>query len=355
MKKITFNTNFDGLNKTLQLIPESYKVNGKKFIMSDGEQSLKIKWAGNKPVVLETKGFGIEDTDLNHMKHLMEYKSSDTTGILSGSERTNEKSVFKQMLKEGINSITGLDDEEEGINQEMGVTDTEMGEFNPNNPNPGTPTMDGSGNGMGYGTEQGTPEMEIDQTISTDIPETNDSIINNAIQILKDASQTVTNQEAVTQLDSALNQFQGEMNGDIAGNEFGDDLGGASIENGQPVYSDEVTTVDDYGQSDEFDVDMENEISLGDDLEEYNIDEEEYIPVDDERESLDEYSGQYIKDVVKLAKEAYQDSPELKSQIDGIMNRFRAEGNWEQFENSISADGVKSLLSIIQQSYGVEA
>ena len=338
MKKITFNTKFDGLNKTLQLIPESYKVEGKKFVMSDGEQTLKIKWSHGKPTVLETTGTDYNNSDLDQMKHLMEYKSSTTTGNLIGEEKVAVNGVFRKMLKEGFDN--------ERYDELTGLEDDGMGEEMP---------MD---NEMPVGDEIGNADL-TDGGGDMSAPEANDSIINNAIQILKDASKTVDNQEAVNNLESALNQFQGDMNGGVgeAGMEV-DGFEGPELDGGQPVYSDDEMSVDDYGRGDgEFDVDLEEDISLGDDMEmsPFDLDNEHEISPFEDEDLLDEYSGSYIKDIIRVAKEAYRSNPAMQGEIDAMMKRFRSPGNWDQFENSLSTEGVDDLFEIIKNGYNVHA
>ena len=46
MKRITFKKEFNGIANALKLIPENYKVDNKEFLMTDGNETYKIRWEG---------------------------------------------------------------------------------------------------------------------------------------------------------------------------------------------------------------------------------------------------------------------------------------------------------------------
>lgn len=113
MKRLTFKKPFNGINNALNLIPEAYRVNNKVFEMVDGNESYRVRWEGSlnegKGVVLMASDKSLVNEDIQKMKHLMGYKSQDTTGNLKGAERLNEDKNFgdiwrksKAMLTEGM-------------------------------------------------------------------------------------------------------------------------------------------------------------------------------------------------------------------------------------------------------------
>lgn len=122
MKKITFKKPFNGINNALTLIPESYKVDNKVFFITDGNESYKIRWEGplneGKAIVLIASDSTLVNEDVQKMKHLMGYKSSETLGLVKGNSRINEnaafgdiwkktKSILNENMDEGIYEMNG--------------------------------------------------------------------------------------------------------------------------------------------------------------------------------------------------------------------------------------------------------
>jgi len=107
MKRLRFKTPFNGMDNALKLIPESYKVNGKEFELTDGIESYRVRWE-KTPTILTASNKNLMNEDMQKMKHLMQYNSKDTLGNLRGKERINENKVFndvwgktKKLIKEG--------------------------------------------------------------------------------------------------------------------------------------------------------------------------------------------------------------------------------------------------------------
>ena len=102
MKRLRFKKPFNGVGKALQLIPENYKVNDKTFQMTDGNENYEIRWEGSlnegRAVILKAEDKNMISENMNHMKHLMGYKSEETLGTLKGSERLTENASFKDVL-----------------------------------------------------------------------------------------------------------------------------------------------------------------------------------------------------------------------------------------------------------------
>jgi hypothetical protein len=107
MKRLRFKTPFNGMDNALKLIPESYKVNGKEFELTDGIESYRVRWE-KTPTILTASNKNLINEDMQKIKHLMQYNSKDTLGNLRGKERINENKVFndvwdktKKLIKEG--------------------------------------------------------------------------------------------------------------------------------------------------------------------------------------------------------------------------------------------------------------
>jgi hypothetical protein len=111
MKRLKFKKEFNGVGNALKLIPESYKVNDKVFEMTDGNETYKIRWEGSltegKAVILKAADSKMVNEDIEKMKHLFNYKSHETFGILKGKDRLDENTKFsdiwnktKALLKE---------------------------------------------------------------------------------------------------------------------------------------------------------------------------------------------------------------------------------------------------------------
>lgn len=94
MKRLTFKKPFNGMDNALKLIPESYKVDGKEFQITDGTETYNIRWDINEATVLRAENKNLINEDMNKIKHLMGFKSQETLGNLKGEERVNENSSF---------------------------------------------------------------------------------------------------------------------------------------------------------------------------------------------------------------------------------------------------------------------
>ena len=110
MKRLKFKKSFDGLGNALNLIPESYKIDGKVFEMFDGNEKYKIRWEGKinkgKAIVLLASDNNIIKEDIDKMKHLMNFKSSDLETSLSGNDRLKENVEFNDVLNKTKNLLS---------------------------------------------------------------------------------------------------------------------------------------------------------------------------------------------------------------------------------------------------------
>ena len=94
MKRLTFKKPFNGMDSALKLSPESYKVDGKEFQITDGTETYNIRWDINEATVLIAEDKNLINEDMNKIKHLMGFKSQETLGNLKGEERINENKSF---------------------------------------------------------------------------------------------------------------------------------------------------------------------------------------------------------------------------------------------------------------------
>jgi hypothetical protein len=106
MKRLTFKKPFNGMDSALKLIPESYKVDGKEFQITDGTETYNIRWDINEATVLRAENKNLINEDMNKIKHLMGFKSQDTLGNLRGEERLNENSSFTDIWDKTKNLLS---------------------------------------------------------------------------------------------------------------------------------------------------------------------------------------------------------------------------------------------------------
>lgn len=102
IKRLKFNNQFNGFKKAETLIPESYKVDGRKFEMTDGNETYLIRWEGNLnegvAVVLEQNNKTQFTESMNKMKHLMAFNGFDADAVTKGKDRLQENDFFQLNL-----------------------------------------------------------------------------------------------------------------------------------------------------------------------------------------------------------------------------------------------------------------
>ena len=99
MKRLNFKNEFKTENDVLELIPEHYKSDGHVFLMTDGNQTYKVRWDEelNEGTVLSYKNKSMINEDTDKMKKLFNYKYSDSMGKTNNySEETN---TFKNLFE----------------------------------------------------------------------------------------------------------------------------------------------------------------------------------------------------------------------------------------------------------------
>ena len=112
MKRLKFKKPFNGMDNAKKLIPESYKIDGNEFEMTDGNETYRIKWESsiNESTILSSSNKTQINEDMKKMKHLMGFKSQDTLGTVKGAARLEENTKFNDILgksKKLLNEMTG--------------------------------------------------------------------------------------------------------------------------------------------------------------------------------------------------------------------------------------------------------
>jgi hypothetical protein len=82
MKRLNFKNEFKSELEVKKLIPEHYKYDGHVFLMTDGNETYKVRWdeSLNEGTVLSYNNKSMINEDLNKMKKLFNYKYSDSMG-----------------------------------------------------------------------------------------------------------------------------------------------------------------------------------------------------------------------------------------------------------------------------------
>ena len=100
MKRLNFKQSFKGEKHMMSLIKEDYKVDGNIFLMTDGNETYKVRWEGDNTlgegVVLQYQNRERIDEDKENMKKLFNYKQSDVVG--KTNTYINESIQFKKMM-----------------------------------------------------------------------------------------------------------------------------------------------------------------------------------------------------------------------------------------------------------------
>lgn len=102
MKKLIFKKHtFISENHMISLIPEEYKVHGNQFVMKDSlNTEYVVEWNDktSKANILEYKNPSKVNEDINKMKHLWGFKSSDTNKPLNSQQKVNENNYLSGFI-----------------------------------------------------------------------------------------------------------------------------------------------------------------------------------------------------------------------------------------------------------------
>jgi hypothetical protein len=101
IKRLNYKKEFNGLENAINLIPETYKVDKKVFEMADINETYRIRWEGTvnegQAIVLKAENKKLVNESMDKIKHLMGFKSSDTSGRLNSAERLAEETNFTKV------------------------------------------------------------------------------------------------------------------------------------------------------------------------------------------------------------------------------------------------------------------
>lgn len=129
MKRLKFKREFKSVEDALNLIPESYKVDDKEFVMTDGNQNLRVRWEGNK----DGNASVLEMSDDKHLKesvdkmfHLMNYNPADAQAKGNDPENLDENEIFSKLYSDSKKGVLSESEEEEGIDETKVPEDTDM-------------------------------------------------------------------------------------------------------------------------------------------------------------------------------------------------------------------------------------
>jgi hypothetical protein len=108
MKRLNFKNEFESEYEMKKLIPEHYKYDGHTFLMTDGNQTFKVRWDDsiNEGTVLSYNNKNMINEDMNKMKKLFNYTYEDSMSKTNnyGEESNNFKRLFESS-KKGKNII----------------------------------------------------------------------------------------------------------------------------------------------------------------------------------------------------------------------------------------------------------
>lgn len=118
IKRLKFKNSFNGFKKAETLIPESYKVDGKKFEMTDGNETYLVRWEGTlnegTAVVLSEENKEAINESINKMKHLMAFNSLECE-TSKGKDRVFESQLFELNLQKAKRFITESQEKEKSL------------------------------------------------------------------------------------------------------------------------------------------------------------------------------------------------------------------------------------------------
>lgn len=99
MKRLNFKNEFKTENQMLDLIPEHYKYDGHVFLMTDGNQTYKVRWDESlkEGTVLSYKNKSMINEDTDKMKKLFNYKYSDSMG--KTNDYNKETDTFNNLFE----------------------------------------------------------------------------------------------------------------------------------------------------------------------------------------------------------------------------------------------------------------
>ena len=105
MKRLNFKNEFTSVEEVKELIPENYKVDEHTFLMTDGNQTYKMRWdkSLNEATVLNFRNEKSINENVDKMKKLYDFQYGDTN--TKTNDYIKETKVFKTLME----SVKGKD------------------------------------------------------------------------------------------------------------------------------------------------------------------------------------------------------------------------------------------------------
>tara|TARA_R100000697_G_scaffold123513_1_gene156542 strand:- start:3078 stop:3923 length:846 start_codon:yes stop_codon:yes gene_type:complete len=99
MKRLNFKNEFTSVEEVKELIPENYKVDGHTFLMTDGDQTYKMRWdeSLNEATVLNFKSSSLINENVRKMKQLYDFEYGDVNK--KTNNYTEETKTFKNLME----------------------------------------------------------------------------------------------------------------------------------------------------------------------------------------------------------------------------------------------------------------
>jgi len=99
MKRLNFKTEFTSVEEVKELIPENYKVDDHTFLMTDGNQTFKMRWdeSLNEATILNFKNKKSINENIDKMKKLYDFNYGDVN--TKTNDYTEETKVFKNLME----------------------------------------------------------------------------------------------------------------------------------------------------------------------------------------------------------------------------------------------------------------
>jgi len=99
MKRLNFKNEFTSVEEVKELIPENYKVDDHTFLMTDGNQTYKMRWdeSLNEATVLNFKSSSLINENVRKMKQLYHFEYGDANK--KTNNYTEETKTFKNLME----------------------------------------------------------------------------------------------------------------------------------------------------------------------------------------------------------------------------------------------------------------
>ncbi len=99
MKRLNFKNEFTSIEEVKELIPENYKIDENVFLMSDGNQTYKLRWDDTikEATVLNFKNKTAINESVKKMKDLYDFQYGDVN--TKTNDYTEETKVFKNLME----------------------------------------------------------------------------------------------------------------------------------------------------------------------------------------------------------------------------------------------------------------